>query len=192
MPCLAGVFVKFYILGDWLYNPNPFVSFGVLPYSMLTEIMNNFVSFGTLSPSPPPPPSDNSTMDWGQTHRKRLESWDNGVAPNQREVNRISGGVAGLCRDTNRLWRVQSTAHPLCHGFTVIPPSPTRYFMPPFKLFSPKYSKPHSDNYGNYLRRLAFALASIFLYGCVTNPQPEDWNTRKCCFYLKLGRMTFL
>ncbi len=27
------------------------------------------------------------------------------------------------------------------------------------------YSKPHSDNFGNFLRRLAFALASTFLYG---------------------------
>jgi hypothetical protein len=34
----------------------------------------------------------------------------------------------------------------------------------PFQRLSADYSQPHSDNFGNFLRRLVFTLASTFLY----------------------------
>ncbi len=52
-------------------------------------------------------------------------------------------GVAKLCRDTMRLWRV----------------SPQIYRQ------SADYSQPHSDSFGNFQERFAFALASTFLFG---------------------------
>ncbi len=43
-------------------------------------------------------------------------------------------------RDTIRLWHLQSTVHPLCHTSR-----------------ASHYSRPHSCNFGNFLRRLAYA-----------------------------------
>jgi hypothetical protein len=56
-----------------------------------------------------------------------------------------------------RLWRVQSIVHPLRHT-------------------SADYSsQPYADHFGNFLRRLAFALASTFLY-CIWYVNDQTMN----------------
>ncbi len=52
--------------------------------------------------------------------------------------------------------------HPLCHTSTdsLLLATNSQSFQRP----SADYSQPHTVNFGNVLRRLAFALASTFLY----------------------------
>jgi hypothetical protein len=70
-------------------------------------------------------------------------------------------GVADSCRGIIRLWRVQSTVHPLSHTYT-ISLSPPRTLPPPPPP-SADYSQPQFW-YCNFLRRIAFILASNFLF----------------------------
>jgi hypothetical protein len=70
-----------------------------------------------------------------------------------------------MWKETIRLWRgqnIQYTMHYLCHmksTDSLTPPPQSLLFQRPLAD-----SQPHSHNFGNFLRRLAFALVSTFLY----------------------------
>ena len=80
-------------------------------------------------------------------------------------------GLADLGRDiitVYRLWRViESSSLTLSHinRFTVTPNTLSPFQVPTSISYNNSVlTQPHSDNFGNYLRRLALALASTFLY----------------------------
>jgi hypothetical protein len=61
-----------------------------------------------------------------------------------------------------RLWHGLSTVHPSGTHLQITVTPNTLYTPPPFP---PSVSSGHADSFGNFLRRLAFELASTFLYG---------------------------
>ncbi len=75
--------------------------------------------------------------------------------------------VAGLCRGTMRLWRVQSTEYPSVTHQTQIHYHLT-ITLSVRQLIS--HSKLHSYNFGNSLRQPSLAMASTLLYSLYSSP----------------------